>query len=209
MAEKTPGDKEQQILAAAKERFAYYGFSKVTMDEVASDVGLVKGALYHYFPTKEDLFRAVIAQEQRLFLDEMRTIVGRPSSPGQKLRDYVKMRLRYFRTLINLNSLGLQSWIEVKSLHRDLFVEFERQELGLLQQILSEGRKNGDFRQINLQHTALLFLHLLQGLRLRCVAGALPAKPDNGAAVQLEQEMKILSDVFLHGIMERNTTKEA
>jgi TetR/AcrR family transcriptional regulator len=56
MAEKS---REKSIIEAAKERFAHFGFSKVTMEEIASDVDLGKASLYYYFPTKEDLFKAV------------------------------------------------------------------------------------------------------------------------------------------------------
>ena len=56
--------KQQIIIDAARDRFAHFGFSKVTMDEIASDVELGKASLYYYFPTKEELFKAVITLEQ-------------------------------------------------------------------------------------------------------------------------------------------------
>ncbi len=55
--------KEKIIIEAARNRFAHYGFSKVTMEEIALDVDMGKASLYYYFPTKEDLFRSVISQE--------------------------------------------------------------------------------------------------------------------------------------------------
>jgi len=34
--------------------FRRFGLAKVTMDEIAADLGISKAALYYYFPAKED-----------------------------------------------------------------------------------------------------------------------------------------------------------
>jgi len=61
---KPSNDKEELILNAAQRRFASYGYSKVTMDEIAEDVGMAKASLYYYFPTKEVIFRSIVLHEQ-------------------------------------------------------------------------------------------------------------------------------------------------
>ncbi len=43
---------EALILESAQRQFAHYGFSKVTMDEIAQEVGMGKASLYYYFPDK-------------------------------------------------------------------------------------------------------------------------------------------------------------
>jgi AcrR family transcriptional regulator len=49
-----------EIVAAALEVFAERGFASARLDEIAARAGVSKGALYLYFETKEDLFRAVV-----------------------------------------------------------------------------------------------------------------------------------------------------
>ena len=49
-----------EIVAAALEVFAEKGFAGARLDEIAARAGVSKGALYLYFETKEDLFRAVV-----------------------------------------------------------------------------------------------------------------------------------------------------
>jgi AcrR family transcriptional regulator len=51
-----PGD----IAAAALAVFAEKGFAGARIEEIARRAGLSKGAVYLYYPTKEDLFRAVV-----------------------------------------------------------------------------------------------------------------------------------------------------
>jgi len=49
-----------EIVAAAFAVFSEKGFAAARLDEIASRAGVSKGALYLYFETKEDLFRAVV-----------------------------------------------------------------------------------------------------------------------------------------------------
>lgn len=55
-----PEARPAEILAAALEVFAARGFQGARLDEVAKRAGVSKGALYLYFETKADLFRAVV-----------------------------------------------------------------------------------------------------------------------------------------------------
>jgi AcrR family transcriptional regulator len=49
-----------QLIDAAATVFARQGFSAASLDEVAEEAGLTKGAVYSNFESKEDLFQAVI-----------------------------------------------------------------------------------------------------------------------------------------------------
>ena len=55
-------DRPGEIIAAALEVFSERGFAATRLDDVARQAGLSKGALYLYFETKEDLFRAVVGE---------------------------------------------------------------------------------------------------------------------------------------------------
>jgi AcrR family transcriptional regulator len=50
-----------EIVEAAFTVFAERGFAAARLDDIARRAGVAKGSLYLYFPTKEDLFRAVVA----------------------------------------------------------------------------------------------------------------------------------------------------
>ena len=47
------------IVRAARSRFGDLGFAATSLDDVAADAGVTKGALYHHFRNKADLFLAV------------------------------------------------------------------------------------------------------------------------------------------------------
>lgn len=56
-----PPDRRQEILAAALKVFADKGYQAATNAEIAREAGVTAAALYYYFPSKGELFRAVIA----------------------------------------------------------------------------------------------------------------------------------------------------
>lgn len=51
-----------EIVAAAQAVFAEKGFAAARLDDIAARAGVSKGALYLYFETKTDLFRAVVQE---------------------------------------------------------------------------------------------------------------------------------------------------
>ena len=55
-------DRPAEIVSAALAVFAEKGFAAARLDEIAKRAGVSKGALYLYFETKEELFRAVVDQ---------------------------------------------------------------------------------------------------------------------------------------------------
>jgi AcrR family transcriptional regulator len=55
-------DRPAEIVDAALQVFAEKGFAAARLEEIARRAGVSKGALYLYFETKEDLFRAVVSQ---------------------------------------------------------------------------------------------------------------------------------------------------
>jgi TetR/AcrR family transcriptional repressor of mexJK operon len=195
-----PQAKERLILAAARKRFAYYGFSKVTMDEIASDVGLAKPSLYYYFPTKENLFRAVIGHEQEKFTRDIEIMLKKDAPAAEKLREYVDMRIRLFRELVNLSALGVQSWAEVSSIFGDLFSRLEEQELKFLHDVLLAGKGTGELALLHPAQTAKLILHVLHGLRLRTFSTGRPPRVEESIYEDLKKDSDHLIDLLLNGM---------
>jgi TetR/AcrR family transcriptional regulator len=192
--------KENEILNAARNRFAHYGFSKVTMEEIASDVGMGKASLYYYFPTKEDLFKSVINKEQNLFVEEIEKLFCRRISAENKLRNYVKKRLDYFHQLVNLSTLNVNTFADIKMMFKELFQDFELKELNLIQKILDEGKENGEFDSKLKRKTTKTFLHLLQGLRLRIIKFIKDNRMEKENYDELREEMLLFVEIFIKGI---------
>ncbi|MCL5028073.1 MAG: TetR/AcrR family transcriptional regulator [Bacteroidetes bacterium] len=194
--------KEKNIISAARKRFAHYGFSKVTMDEIAGDVEMGKASLYYYFPTKEDLFKAVVVEEQNEFTKKIETILQKQTSFSEKLNEYVEQRLKYFHDLVNLGMLSVHSLFDIKSMFKKLFEDFEAQELILLKRIIEDGKNAGEFRKDLPEDLTKIFLHMLQGLRLRVIKILTEHRSEDDTYKELEREMKIAAEIFIKGIIQ-------
>ncbi len=69
-----PGYKEEakrRIVSVALDVFAEKGYDQTTMEDIGNRLGVSKGALYLYFKSKEELFRAITEQSQ----DQLRELL--------------------------------------------------------------------------------------------------------------------------------------
>lgn len=64
-----------RILAAASTVFRRKGFRRSTMEDIAREVGVSKGALYLYFPTKNDLLAAIQRETRQAVLADWERLV--------------------------------------------------------------------------------------------------------------------------------------
>lgn len=64
----------RRILEAARELFASGGYEAVSMERVAARAGLKKANLFHYYPTKEALGVAVLAEAERRYVEGVRAL---------------------------------------------------------------------------------------------------------------------------------------
>ncbi|MEM7759849.1 MAG: helix-turn-helix domain-containing protein, partial [Cyanobacteria bacterium P01_A01_bin.40] len=52
----------KELLAKCFDLFAQRGYGSLTMRQVAKEIGVSTGTLYHYFASKEELFRQLIEE---------------------------------------------------------------------------------------------------------------------------------------------------
>jgi AcrR family transcriptional regulator len=73
------------LLDAARELFAQDGYAATSLDAVVAGAGVTKGALYHHFEGKRDLFAAVFARENDRLLDAIVTAYRGEADPWAAL----------------------------------------------------------------------------------------------------------------------------
>lgn len=86
-------DRPGEIVEAALAVFAEKGFAAARLDEIAARAGVSKGALYLYFETKEDLFRAVVEQAIAPNIERVRAVVAAHPGPFSELLRLVPDRI--------------------------------------------------------------------------------------------------------------------
>src|SRR3954447_601704 len=85
MREKLRQKRTELILETAEEILSKKGYHATSMDEIAAQTGVAKGTLYQHFPTKEDLFFALIEQALAQFEHMVQEVANSSSNARQKL----------------------------------------------------------------------------------------------------------------------------
>jgi TetR/AcrR family transcriptional regulator, cholesterol catabolism regulator len=84
-----PGERRERILASAAGLFARKGVSATTVREIADEVGMLSGSLYHHFDSKEAMVDEIVAS----YLEDLRVrykaVVARDTDPRAKLHDLI------------------------------------------------------------------------------------------------------------------------
>jgi AcrR family transcriptional regulator len=79
-------ERRDEILTAAKQLFANEGFARVTTRALAEQAGLSQTGLYLYFPTKEDILRAISDETHDALTAAFDAAVAEAQTPRQALR---------------------------------------------------------------------------------------------------------------------------
>jgi AcrR family transcriptional regulator len=74
-----------EIAEAALELFVEHGFAATRMEAIAKRAGVTKGTVYLYFPSKEDLFRAVVKENILPNLEQGERLVAEHTGSAAEL----------------------------------------------------------------------------------------------------------------------------
>ena len=166
--------RRQQIHAAALTCFARKGYHLATMDEIAFESGLSKGALYWYFPSKKELFISLLDDTMKQFGDEWQVLVD-ASDVGAIAK--LEMSLAFFKTeMVKMSPLVdilLEAWAllkhdeEIAERLRKFYVPFA----DLMAGIIEEGMEEGVFDVKYPSVSAMVIVTLFDGIMLAISTG--------------------------------------
>jgi AcrR family transcriptional regulator len=78
-----------QLLGAARDVFAAQGYHAAAMDDIADRAGVSKPVLYQHFPSKLELYRALLTTYADELVDRLRTVLTSTSDNEQRTRGAV------------------------------------------------------------------------------------------------------------------------
>jgi len=196
-------NKANDIIDAARELFNIYGFTKTTMTDIAGRLNMSKASLYYYFKDKETIFNALRERELEQFTEEINKIVSNSNDAKSKLLEYTKKEIKLLQKLLTLSSLVFDNSIETKPLSSSSLKEFKIKERNFVKDILHKGIQLNEFKEINIDEYAELFLVVLEGLRNVFLSTtekygnrAIPPKVNE----QLKKQSVLFTEMFLHSI---------
>lgn len=149
--------RRSQILQAASRVFARRGFQETRMDDIVSESGLSKGALYWYFESKDDIIIAIVESTLDRELAHIQALVDDPRPARERLMDFVEFMLVDFQNLDEL----LPMVFEIVALAirkvsvRPMIESYFRSTMDSLVPIIEQGIEAGEFRPVDAQAAAI------------------------------------------------------
>ena len=89
-----------RLVAAAKEIFERDGFLDARISDIAERAGLSHGSFYHYFESKEEVFREVANEVDARLTAPMDTVILDPTShlsPAERIRQAMRLHMESYR----------------------------------------------------------------------------------------------------------------
>jgi len=153
-----------RILQAAREQFFRFGFTKVTIDEIASDLGMSKKTIYKYFPSKDRLLRGVIETMMKEIWTRVSSLIHDDSM------DFLD-KLKYLMELVGMqiSKLGRPFIQDVQRNAPEIWKEIDefrnKAILNNFGDLLNEGVQKGVFRSdVNQQLLMLMYSNTIQNI---------------------------------------------
>ncbi|HEY2479718.1 MAG TPA: TetR/AcrR family transcriptional regulator [Solirubrobacterales bacterium] len=136
------------MIEAAVRVFHKKGYASASIQDVAAEVGVLKGSLYHYIDSKEDLLARIFEDSAGHFMQMLDEASGLDEQPVERLRSFARScSLWYLR---NIERVGIYSteWKHLTGKRRKVVVgiraDYERRLAGLIQEVKDSGQGAAD-----------------------------------------------------------------
>lgn len=136
----------ERLLAEATRLFAERGYDRTSVQEIVEAAGVTKGALYHYFGSKDDLLHEIYGRVLRLQTERLDAIVARDTGVPERLAEAAADVV--VTSIQNLDDTK----IFFRSMHqlspgKDKEVRAERRRYHeTFRSLIEEGQRDGHFR---------------------------------------------------------------
>jgi AcrR family transcriptional regulator len=172
------------VLTAARKLFAEAGYAATSLDAIAAAAGLTKGAIYHHFSSKREVFRAVYEQERRRLSEIEGAAYGRKRDPWD---GFTAACLAYLEASADpevqritlLDAPGALGWETIREI-------YERDDLGTMIVALEAAIAAGRLRRRPVEPIA----HLLHGALGECAMHIANAKDQRAALRAASAEVR-------------------
>lgn len=192
-------DKHQKITQAAVKVFARKGFFNARIADIAKEAKVADGTIYLYFNNKYDILISLFEDEIGKIILQVKLLLEKESDPLKMLEIYAVHHMNLLRDqkeLVEVLQMELrQSNKFIKEYRNTKFIEY----LDIVADIVRKGQQTGHFRQ-----------EIMPGIIKRAFFGALDEMSRLWALsakskYNVEEAAKHITDIFLHGIVVRNS----
>lgn len=192
------GSTRDAILDATDILLTRYGYKKMTIEDLAHEVGIGKGTIYLYFPSKEEIALSHIDRIVERLKSKLQEIAVSGMTPEVKIKQMLVERVMFRFDSVqhysrSLNELLAQLRPKLLERRRRYFEE----EAGIFARVLAEGKVAGSFAG-NVEENARVLLTATNSLLPYSLSTA-----ELGLRDEIQDKTRRMATLLLDGIVKR------
>ncbi|MCV2367177.1 TetR/AcrR family transcriptional regulator [Roseateles oligotrophus] len=192
----------QELLAAALSLFVEKGFAATRAEEVAALAGVSKGTLYLYYPSKDDLFKAVVRENLSSRIAEAAVLAAQHQGTVADLLCHVMgewWRQVGLGTAGGISKIMMAEARNFPELARFYVDEVVQPTHRLLGSLIERGIQSGEFRPVPVADT----VHVLVGPMLHMILyqHSFGACKLHGPTIDPPAVLAVQMDLILRGLL--------
>jgi AcrR family transcriptional regulator len=193
-----------RILEAAKLRFRQHGVDGASLRAIAKDAKTSIGMVYYYYPTKDDLFFAVVETAYEGFLRKLEIALAPEGTTEERLGRLYRQISEVTDEEVEMLRLVVRDVLTSSTRFERLLARFMRGHVPLVLRTVLEGLGDGTFDRRHHPVVLVLATFALAGPP-QLIRRALGSKVPIPGAPEGAELAKAMLDVLLHGVMPRAT----
>ena len=187
-----------KILDAAFNVFVKSGYNGTTMSHIVEESGLSKGAIYHYFSSKKELFLGLIDHWEVFSFPDFYSKNNKNESASYTFKRFADVVYDAFCEKPHIFLAEIEFWAlanKDKEINERSKVLYDKI-LKLFELVLNKGIRNGEFKNIDTHIVSIELLSVFQGINWFCLF-------DNTDKQIAEQYLKKSINIILEGIKKK------
>jgi TetR/AcrR family transcriptional regulator, fatty acid metabolism regulator protein len=167
-------DTQQKILDAAIDVFAQKGFHDTRVDEIVDASKTSKGAVYFYFPSKQDIFLAIVDKFASLLEERLKPAIAQESCGVERVSAALQVCLKTFEQYRSLAKVFLVQAAGLGVVFEDKQIAIHNRFARLIQQQLDDAVEEGDIPPIDTEVAAYIWMGAIYDMVIRWVRTGQP-----------------------------------
>lgn len=190
----------ENVLTGALEVFSRDGYSAARLEDIAEAAGVTRGAIYHHFGSKEELYIALVTERSAGINKLAEEVLTQEGTAVEVIRRFLLSMIGYlhenedYRALLELATSKVEHTEALKSLMEDT-IQGRRQLAAVFVALLAQGVQDGTVRpDIPVNLAAWNLISFMNGLGLVWI--------QDPGAFSIHEDKEVLVDAFLKGFIQ-------
>ncbi|MCD9022913.1 TetR/AcrR family transcriptional regulator [Cohnella silvisoli] len=154
-----------KIMYAAGAVFATRGYHRASMDDIAVEANVAKGTLYYHFPSKAQLFKALVTEWLTTVAEKIQESLNNDLPVDEQIRLVIRHHIDLYLDYGQMSHIVFNEL--TNGIEEDILQEIavlREQHIRFVAGLLEEGHRAGIVRTVNFQLAASGTIGMLEGL---------------------------------------------